>query len=493
MSKPPEIAESSRVRPSFWLWRVFAGLVLLTGFGLRYDGLAARPMHADEANQAVKLGALIERGEYRFDPHDHHGPTLYYFARIVAWVAGERTLAELSEVTVRLTPALFGTLAIALAGLLARPLGRGPALAVAALLAVSPAAVYYSRYFIQETLLVTFTLAAWVCGARWLRTADWKWAVATGACAGLMQATKASGILLAALSLGAVLAAGFGRRIADLARDRRASLGALAAAGVVVAAFYSSFGGNFGGLRDATATLAPMAGKVIGGATGHEKPWWYYGGLFVYQRNGGYVWDQTLFLALALTGGAFAGFQGNRLGRFALLYTSSLALLLSLAPYKTPWLVLNLVPGLCLLAGVALARWRALVSISILIAVVAQLGWQTRQAVFLRPADPRNPYAYQHTSPDQLKVAALAAAAPPGPVKVIGAEYWPLPWYLRGRTEVGYWTSPPEDCDAALVIVGAEQVAAVRPRLRGRYREEFLGLRPGYALMIFIREDSTDR
>ena len=35
-------------------------------------------MHHDEANQAVKFGALLERGEYRYDAHDHHGPTLYY-------------------------------------------------------------------------------------------------------------------------------------------------------------------------------------------------------------------------------------------------------------------------------------------------------------------------------------------------------------------------------------------------------------------------------
>lgn len=115
------------------------------------------------------------------------------------------------------------------------------------------------------------------------------------------------------------------------------------------------------------------------------------------------------------------------------------------------------------------------------------LGLQTRQAVFLLPADPRNPFAYAHTAPDMLKVPALAKGAPPGPVKVIGTEYWPLPWYLRARPETGYWAEPPADCDAALVFTEADQAERVRSCLQGEYRESFLGLRPGVLLVVFTR------
>ena len=51
-------------------------LVAVTALWLRTHDLDVRPMHADEANQAVKVGALLERGHYEFDPADHHGPTL---------------------------------------------------------------------------------------------------------------------------------------------------------------------------------------------------------------------------------------------------------------------------------------------------------------------------------------------------------------------------------------------------------------------------------
>ncbi|MEY4941705.1 MAG: hypothetical protein RIQ93_3440, partial [Verrucomicrobiota bacterium] len=158
-------------------------------------------MHADEANQAVKAGELLEKGQYKFDPRDHHGPTLYYATLPVAWLRGERTLATLTETTVRWVPALAGTLSVVLLAWLASPLGRWPALASAAFLAISPAAVYYSRDFIQETLLLTFVLGALACARLWWREGRLRWALAAGVFGGLMAATKSSAPLFAAAAL----------------------------------------------------------------------------------------------------------------------------------------------------------------------------------------------------------------------------------------------------------------------------------------------------
>jgi hypothetical protein len=71
---------------------------------------------------------------------------------------------------------------------------------------------------------------------------------------------------------------------------------------------------------------------------------------------------------------------------------------------------------------------------------------------------------------------------------VISEEYWPLPWYLRGLTRIGFWSAPPDDCDGVLVITSATQADAVRSKLHGRYRESFLGLRPGFLCVLFTRE-----
>jgi uncharacterized protein (TIGR03663 family) len=464
---------------------VLLAAVLAVALALRLFDLGSRPMHADEANQAVKVGQMLEGGGYRYDPLEHHGPTLYYFALIPARLRGQTTLASLSEATVRLTPALAGVAAVALLWLLLRRWGRGPAITAAVLLAVAPASVYYSRYFVQETLLVTFTLGALVAGLEWWRRGGAGWAAATGTCLGLMVATKETALFFAVAALIALALSwqsGIGRRITG--RELAAGVGT---AVVVAGMFFTSFGANPGGLRDALIAPVTMLGRATAGASGHEKPWWYYGSLFVWQRNGGYLWDQTLFVLPALAGLALAA-RSRGLPRFLAAYTAIVWLVLSATPYKTPWLVINLVPGLCALAALALARCRGPIGWMLGSLVLVALGWQTREAVFQRPADPRNPFAYVHSTPDVKKIPALASAAPPGPVKVISREYWPLPWYLRRRPDVGYWASPPADCDGALVFADARLAAEVRTRMHGNYHEGFLGLRPGFVLVVFQRE-----
>ena len=40
--------------------------------------LDQRPMHNDEAVNGIKFGQLWEHGGYKYDPNEHHGPSLYY-------------------------------------------------------------------------------------------------------------------------------------------------------------------------------------------------------------------------------------------------------------------------------------------------------------------------------------------------------------------------------------------------------------------------------
>jgi uncharacterized protein (TIGR03663 family) len=478
---------------------LLAALVLGLALALRLPDLGKRPMHADEANQAVKLGALLERGEYRFDPDNHHGPTLYYFALLPAWGAGARTLADLTETTVRLTPVIFGVLAVGLLAWAAAPLGSGVGWMAAAFLAVSPTAVYYSRYFVQETLLLAFFLGTVGAGVRGWAGGGRGWTLAAGAGFGLMLATKASAPVFVALAVVAAAVAGIVGRTGSGAGGRsglvvRELLPALLAALAVAALFYSSFGTHPAGLRDAVLTYLPMADRLTAEPAGHEKPWWYYGSLFFWRRDGGYVWDQTLLLALAAAGLVFAVGSGERGRKAVALYALGLGVAFSAVPYKTPWQAIHLVVPLAVLAAVAVEGfWRGgpagRVGAGVLAAGAGlQLLWQTNLAVFERPADPRNPLAYVHSVPDVMKVARLAERAGPGVVQVIAPEYWPLPWYLRHRPEIGYWATVPERCDGVLLLVAPELAEEVRGRLRGEYEESILGLRPGVLLIAFRRQ-----
>ncbi len=475
-------------------------LIALCALWLRTHDLAARPMHSDEANQAVKFGQLLETGRYAFDPADHHGPTLYYFALPIAWLRGQHTLAALDETTLRLVPALFGTLSVLLLYLLVAtplstlnpPLSTFFPLSAAAFLAVSPPAVYYSRDFIQETLLLAFVLATFVSAQRWWHTRHLVYAILTGVCAGLAQATKATAPLFLAAALLAALAL---RRPPSL-NSQPSTLNfshvlsfALASLLLTAALFYSSFGTHLTGLRDALATYSAATHRAFD-TTAHVKPWTYYLQLFAYQTTGGLTFNQLAFTALALCGTGLALVLRDPLLRWSALYTALVATALSLTPYKTPWHAIHLVPGLALLAAGALAHFpRRAIAFLLLILVLVSQFTQTRLTSFQRPADPRNPYAYVHSSPDVKKFRPLADAAlaahPAGIIRVISSEYWPLPWYFRGLDRVGYWSTPPADCDAALVISSADLADIVRSRLHGSYRETLLGLRPGFLCVVF--------
>src|SRR5262249_21969488 len=95
----------------------------------------------------------------------------------------------------RLPIALFGAGMLLLLPLLADALGRPATLVSALLLALSPAFVFYSRYYIQETLLAFFTLGLLSCGWRYAQKPALGWAVGVGICAGLMIASKETALL----------------------------------------------------------------------------------------------------------------------------------------------------------------------------------------------------------------------------------------------------------------------------------------------------------
>jgi len=495
----------------------------------RLPRLALRPMHGDEANQAVKAGILFETGVYRYNPRDHHGPSLYYLT-LPSWRLGSaRTFAETDEFTYRIVPVLFGAALVLLLLLVADGIGRAAAVVAGALTAISPAMVFFSRYYIQETLLVFFTFAAIACGWRYVRTKSAWWGVLAGAALGMMYATKETWILAAAaMAAGLVLTVLWARwrdsePVAASAALRPGAIAAGAAAAILAAAIlYSSFGSNLRGPLDSVLAYTAYWTKA-GEDSLHVHPWWFYLQILIADRPcRGFFWTEGLIVGLALVGSvaalgrsALPGRRGDPLARFLVFYTVILTVLYAAIPYKTPWCMLSFLHGMILLAGVgavALVRWlpRAPLKAAacvLLAAAAAHLGWQAYLLSYRYDADARNPLNYAHPTKDILNLAArmeqLARAAPEGHdmmVHVVTPEnYWPLPWYLRrfNQDHVGYW----HDADAwwedvkglpppAVVILSQDVQAAVDDKLTGAYnRQSMYGLRPGVVLNVYARED----
>ena len=175
----------------------------IVAIALRLPRLEQRPMHGDEAVHADKFGELLERGVYVYNPEEYHGPTLNYLTLIPAWLCSQKTYAQVTEFTLRVVPVFFGVLLVLLVSLVVDGLGGWASVCAAILTAISPAMVFYSRYYIQEMLLVCFTLGAIAFGYRFAQRRRLVWAVLAGICLGLMHATKETCVI----ALGCMLLA----------------------------------------------------------------------------------------------------------------------------------------------------------------------------------------------------------------------------------------------------------------------------------------------
>ncbi|HUT35501.1 MAG TPA: flippase activity-associated protein Agl23 [Planctomycetota bacterium] len=507
-----------RLLPLALLLAVAAGAL-----AIRLPRLDLRPLHGDEAVEAFKTGLLYDNGFYRYDPHEYHGPTLHYATLPFLWLSGARSFADSSEVTFRLVDVAFGVGLILLLPLLADGLGWPATLVAAALTAISPAMVFYSRYYVHESLLVFFTLAAIATAWRYARCGKLAWAILAAASLALMHATKET-CALAFIAMALALAAKLGWRkiwgetirVRGLIRPRHVAI-AIAAGLAISATFFTSFFTNWRGPLDSILAFGNYLQRS-GGAGLHDHPWHYYLGILAYARYGpGIWWSECLILALAAIGLVAALWPSGHdrpkppLLRFLAFYTLILTSLYAAVPYKTPWCMLSFLHGMILLAGVGTVALIRLVPTHLLKAVATLLlalgGWQLAGQAWRASldrrwvADRRNPYVYAHTAFDLLEIPRraeqIAALHPQGHQMVIkiicpDRDYWPLPFYLRRFPHIGYWDAPPPDPDAPLIIGSTQFAEELEKKLGGRYFVETRGLRPTIRLNVFIRKDLWD-
>ena len=474
-------------------------------------------MHGDEAVHAVKFGELLDRGVYRYDPFEFHGPTLYYFTLPSVWLSGARNFAQTREPAYRFVPAVFGVGLVLLLWLVINGLGGAEAAWAGALTAVSPAMVFYSRYYIQETLLVFFTFAVIAAGWRYARGKSLGWALAAGAGVGLMHATKETCVIAWVSMLGGLaLGSAWSRWRDGAAWDFRSALSwrhvaAAAAVAVLVSGlFFSSFLSNPKGALDSILAYVNYF-RRSGGAGLHDHPWHFYLQMLIFARYGpGPWWSEGLIVLLAAAG-LVAALRRNGVprssasfARFLVFYTVLMTILYSAIPYKTPWCMLSFLHGMILLAGIGAAailrrlpgRRLKIAAGALLAAGVAHLAAQAWRANFVYYADTRNPYVYAHPVNDVVRLAQrvedIARVDPQGRamlVRVITPDYWPLPWLLRRFSRVGYWPEIPEEPDAPVIITSPDLQPALDKRLRGAYHVEYFGLRPEVLLLAYVRTD----
>ncbi|MCJ7682468.1 MAG: TIGR03663 family protein [Candidatus Aminicenantes bacterium] len=498
-------------------------LLILTGAMIfRTADLDNRPMHHDEANQALKFKDLLEEGRYVYDRTDHHGPTLYYLSLPLVLVRSGKSFTALTETTLRLLPALLGAGLFLLLLIPVRDTGRLPVLLAGFLLAISPVMVFFSRFYIQETLLLFFGAGLLTAVWRYVRAPSMGWALLAGLFVGLAYATKETSIILFFALAVASLATYFSpfrirsRLFLKNPNWKKHLPLAAGAALLTVVVLYTSFFTHWRGPLDSLLSFPSYLSRAEGAGM-HVQPWYYYIRMLIRIRfEGGPVWSEGLILGLALIG-IISLFVKNRsvsptrLGffRVVLVYTLISTVIFSLIPYKTPWNCLPFFFGFILLSGQGGAflierpkkRWMKGIPLILILVLGYNLGRQSYRANFVYHADTRNPYVYAQTSTDFLNLvqrirdlAALHAQNKQMLIKVVTGPYetWPLPWYLRDFERIGYWETLAKAGrldEADVVITDIKNTDILPASFLESVQSEYYGLRPEVLLAVHIRKD----
>lgn len=456
-------------------------------------------MHTDEAVNAYIVGQLLAGETYTYDPKDRHGPALTALALPLAKIQGAKTFSDLTESELRLTTVLAGMVTILLFGAAVEMFGFLPCLIAALLFACAPLPVYYDRYFIHESLFAAATFGLILTGWRACKRHSTIQALLAAACAALVLTCKETAVLhffaLAAAAIVFWLWNLRGKRLVGLWRP----IAALVAAAVFLllsVMLFTWFGSNWKALPDLLHAAPNFLARA--GGEGHQKPFWYYAQIL----TGG--WSGGLICALACVG--FIQTVRKRSPSpygFLAFYALFLAAIYDLIPYKTPWLALNFWLPVALFAGLAIeSLWRvpktypalgiAIPALCVLMGAVAAvlIAHDTHQRVFVHPADETNPYAYAQTPEDLLglpaeveKLALQDSVATPR-IAVIASDPWPLPWYLRHFSKVGFWQPGQRVERADFYITSTEAADQYRDQLQD-FHPDFFGVRPGVLVVLW--------
>jgi uncharacterized protein (TIGR03663 family) len=421
------------------VWGALIALALL----VRVIGLGDRPFHHDESQDAYFSYLFRQTGDYAYNPL-LHGPLRFYLTGLMYLLFGD------TNFTARLAPVLMGLAMVPMCWGLRRLLGRGAALAAAALFAFGPSYLYFSRFAREDIYVAAITLALLIVIWRFLTEPRKYHPAMVGALLALSFATKETTFItvfvmgsffLVALAIPATRGQVWGPVRAAGAEGWGWALAAFA---IVFTVLFTTFLTHPGGLWDGIYTGLKYWLGQHDVARGGEPAVFYSVVLITIE------WPALLLGAIGAVW----------LWRRTPLFTAFLIwdFLLSLAVYswageKFAWLVLHPLLPLVLLAGAGLqAIWEArgawrIAGLAVAAVALLYSGVSSWWVNVDRGADPREMLVSTQSSTEVKAVAdqvlALAASRGPGKppltVTVDGGEgaTFPYAWYFR-HLQTGY-------------------------------------------------------
>ncbi len=229
-------------------------------------------------------------------------------------------------------------------------------------------------------------------------------------------------------------------------------------------------------------------------------------GIWAYLKWG--MKGENAIIFMSLIGSLVAIIKNrHRFATFTAAWAIGLFAAYMIIPYKTPWLALNYVLPMCLIAGYGLNefilsknRSLNLTAYAFIVVGTVVLGYQTYTSNWVRYDDDQMPYVYAHTRRgfvdmmDQIDhYREKSGKGYDMVIDLTSPDYWPMTWYVVDYNHVGYHGRV-IDTQAEIVITKKkDQDAEAIPKYQDKYK--YVGeypLRPGVDLNLLVRNDIAD-
>jgi len=324
-----------------WVLLAIALAVVL----IRIPALNARTIHIDEG-MGIRASEFVLSDSWQYSPHNGHGATLFYAGAVIRNFAGTnvaifRMFTALCMLAVIFLLWVFYRKKLSLAGQIILLGGLG----------FSSGLLFFSAYFIHEAIFILFTAIAFLCFEKWIKFNKGVWLGFGIVFLALMYMTKETALLTYASWLFAGL-------IILIAQQKLKSIkefitreniifwgSGIFISGILYVLF---FGANLDLLK------APFYWISERGVSMHIRPFHYYLTLLFFHE----------FFILLPAGLFFVILFIKKLWNprliFFFLWFLFLLTAYSLIPYKTPWLIPNIILPLGLFLAFSIDKiWQA--------------------------------------------------------------------------------------------------------------------------------------
>lgn len=198
----------------------------------------------------------------------------------------------------------------------------------------------------------------------------------------------------------------------------------------------------------------------------------------------------------------------HKFAMFAALWAFGLLAAYSIIPYKTPWLAVNFILPLGLIAGYAINElttsreaWRRGAGAFLAAVAFGVCAYQTIELNFYSYDDNTKPYIYAHTEREIFdlinetkRVAEASGEGKDANIIIVSQDYWSLPWYLRDYPNAAFYGQIQPSSDAEMVVGSTAQSADLQDEYERYYTHTgTYKLRPGVDLMLYVRKDLAQK